>query len=262
MKKRALQGIAVALGACGLLAVSVSGYVLADADALWNIVGEQCVPNQQSSGQPAPCAEVKPQQGVAVLKDRNGPLQYLLIPTARVSGIESPALLGDGVPDYWGEAWQARRFMLARYGKPIPREAVSLAINSQYGRTQNQLHIHISCIDPTVRQEVDDLKDSLGGSWRPLPVELKGHGYLARRVDARDGDQLAEEPFRLLANGVPGAGQEMGRYGMALLATTFSDGEPGFVLLATRADPLSLNRASAEELQDHDCAVLGNPPAR
>ncbi|XLM23386.1 CDP-diacylglycerol diphosphatase, partial [Chromobacterium piscinae] len=32
-------------------------------------------------------------------------------------------------------------------GEPLPRQAVSLAINSQYGRSQNQLHIHISCTD-------------------------------------------------------------------------------------------------------------------
>ncbi|XLM23387.1 CDP-diacylglycerol diphosphatase, partial [Chromobacterium piscinae] len=46
--------------------------------------------------------------GVAVLKDRNGALQYLLIPTEKVSGIESPRLLGDDAPAYWREAWQAR----------------------------------------------------------------------------------------------------------------------------------------------------------
>ncbi|WP_047236419.1 CDP-diacylglycerol diphosphatase, partial [Chromobacterium subtsugae] len=74
-------------------------YAMADGDALWRIVGEQCLPNQQSQGKPDPCVEVG--QGTAVLKDRYGALQYLLIPTSRVSGIESPQLLQDGAPAYW-----------------------------------------------------------------------------------------------------------------------------------------------------------------
>ncbi|VEB45713.1 CDP-diacylglycerol pyrophosphatase [Chromobacterium violaceum] len=149
------------------------------------------MPAQQGQGLPGPCAEVKLQQGVAVLKDRNGPLQYLLIPTDKVSGIESPRLLGDDVPAYWRAAWQARRYLDARRGQPLPRLALSLAINSEYGRSQNQLHIHISCTDPTVRQQVDDLADGLKRRWRQLPVELKGHAYWARRVDAdQNGDPL------------------------------------------------------------------------
>ncbi|MCD0492480.1 CDP-diacylglycerol diphosphatase [Chromobacterium violaceum] len=251
MRRRTLAGVSL----CGLLLAGASFYALADGDALWRIVGGQCVPAQQGQGLPGPCAEVKLQQGVAVLKDRNGPLQYLLIPTDKVSGIESPRLLGDDVPAYWRAAWQARRYLDARRGQPLPRLALSLAINSEYGRSQNQLHIHISCTDPTVRQQVDDLADGLKRRWRQLPVELKGHAYWARRVDAdQNGDPL-DDPFRLLANELPGARAEMGRYGMAMLPARFADGE-GFVLLATRSDLLEINRGSAEELQDHDCRIL------
>ncbi|AXE30161.1 CDP-diacylglycerol diphosphatase [Chromobacterium phragmitis] len=242
-------------GLAGLLIAGASYYALADSDALWRIVGGQCVPAQQGQGRPGPCAEVKLDQGVAVLKDRNGPLQYLLIPTAKVSGIESPALLSDGAPDYWREAWRARGYLDARRGQPLPRMALSLTINSQYGRSQNQLHIHISCTDATVRQQVDDLADGLQRSWRQLPVELKGHAYWARRVDADGAGDPVGDAFQLLANGVPGASAEMGRYGMAMLPARFDDGE-GFVLLATRADLFEINRGSAEELQDHGCRIL------
>ncbi len=251
MKKRIFVGLSL----CALLAAGVSYRALADSDALWRIVGEQCVPDMQAKGAPAPCAEVKLPQGVAVLKDRNGALQYLLIPTERVSGIESPRLLQNDAPAYWREAWQARRFMDAKRGEPLPRQAVSLAINSQYGRSQNQLHIHISCVDRKVRQQVDDLDDSLNTGSRQLPVELEGHAYWARRVDADANGDPAADPFRLLADGLPEARKEMGRYGLALLPGDFSDG-PGFVLLATRADALAINPASAEELQDHDCRIL------
>lgn len=51
-------------------------------DALRQIVLQQCLPHQLQQQDPAPCAEVKPDAGYVVFKDRNGPLQYLLMPTA------------------------------------------------------------------------------------------------------------------------------------------------------------------------------------
>ncbi|WP_036665980.1 CDP-diacylglycerol diphosphatase [Paludibacterium yongneupense] len=238
----------------------ISARIAADPNALWRIVHEQCVPNQLKGGVPAPCAEVVSAQdeggGYAILKDRTGELQYLLIPTARLSGIESPALLGADAPGYWAAAWEARRFMAARYGRPIPREAVSLAINSVSGRTQEQLHIHVSCVKAEVRRRLAEVQDRLDSRWQPFPGKLLGHGYLARRIDAGPHDAAMPNPFRLLADGIASARDEMGRYTLAMLATTFADGRQGFVLLADRADPASGDRASAEELQDHDCAVL------
>ncbi|VTM60215.1 CDP-diacylglycerol pyrophosphatase [Klebsiella pneumoniae] len=38
--------------------------------------------------------------------------------------------------------------MSQRHGAPVPDNAVSLAINSRSGRTQNHFHIHISCLRP------------------------------------------------------------------------------------------------------------------
>jgi CDP-diacylglycerol pyrophosphatase len=43
-----------------------------------------------------------------LLKDRNGPLQYLLMPTYRINGIESPLLLKSGTPNFFWQAWQSR----------------------------------------------------------------------------------------------------------------------------------------------------------
>jgi CDP-diacylglycerol pyrophosphatase len=69
----------------------------ADADALWTIVHDQCVPHEQRNGAPAPCALVDlsggENPGYAVLKDINGATQFLLIPTMRITGIESPEVL-------------------------------------------------------------------------------------------------------------------------------------------------------------------------
>ncbi|WP_312133811.1 CDP-diacylglycerol diphosphatase, partial [Leclercia sp.] len=47
----------------------------------------------------------------------------------------------------------------------------------------------------------------------------------------------------------------MGRFALAMAQQ--ADGS--FVLLATARNLLALNRASAEELQDHQCTILNEP---
>ncbi|MBX4413082.1 CDP-diacylglycerol diphosphatase, partial [Mycobacterium tuberculosis] len=58
-------------------------------------------------------------------------------------------------------------------------------------------------------------------------------------------------PFLMLAEEVP-AREHMGRFALAMAQQ--SDGS--LVLLATERNLLTLNRASAEEIQDHRCAIL------
>ncbi len=222
----------------------------AHPDALWRIVSRQCLPNQRQNHDPAPCAQVDEQAGFVVLKDRNGPLQYLLMPSAKITGIESPQLLQPDTANFFALAWQARHFMADQYGKPIDDAAISLAINSEYGRTQNQLHIHISCLQPAVKTRLAQLQGSFSEQWQPLPGGLLGHDYLARRVTASELKQ--QGAFRLLAQGVAGAADKMGSYGMAMTVLPKGD----FLLLAVQRDLLRLNMASAEEIQDHRCRIL------
>src|SRR3954447_23143772 len=120
--------------ACLLVAVPVvagcTPRAAADPNALWDIVNGQCVVNQQEHGDPAPCALVDRPGGYAVLKDLVGTTQFLLIPTARVDGIESPQILAPGAPNYLADAWRARSFVEKRAGRAVPRDWMSLAVNS------------------------------------------------------------------------------------------------------------------------------------
>lgn len=219
-------------------------------NALRHIALEQCVPHAQLHDNPAPCERASLASGVVLLKDRNGPLQYLLMPTFRINGMESPLLLSADTPNYFWLAWQARDLMSERYGAPVPDTAISLTINSRSGRTQNHLHIHISCLRPDVRDMLNRSAISLGSSWLPLAGGVNGHEYLMRRVSA---EELARRsPFIMLADEVPGAREHMGRFALAL--ARLPDG--GFILLATQRNLLQFNLASAEELQDHDCTLL------
>ncbi|HCQ7754897.1 CDP-diacylglycerol diphosphatase [Citrobacter sp. 50677481] len=219
-------------------------------DALRDIVFEQCLPNQLQRQNPAPCAEVKPDAGYVVFKDRNGPLQYLLMPTYRINGTESPLLTEPYTPNFFWLAWQARSFMSQKYGKEIPDSAVSLTINSRTGRTQNHFHIHISCLRPDVRAQLDANLANVSSRWLPLPGGLRGHVYLARRVT--ESELAQRSPFMMLAEEVPDARDHMGSYALAMARQS----DNAFVLLATQRNLLTLNRASAEEIQDHQCDIL------
>lgn len=78
-------------------------YFLADdPDILRRIVTQQCLPGERERQNPAPCAQVNLPAGYAVLKDINGPLQYLLMPLWKINGIESPQLLSDNTPTFSG----------------------------------------------------------------------------------------------------------------------------------------------------------------
>jgi CDP-diacylglycerol pyrophosphatase len=238
--------------AAALVAVLHSGPARADADALWRIVHEECVPAAAAAAGTCPCAAVDLERRVAVLKDRRGATQFLLIPTDRVRGIESAAILAPDAPNYWAAAWEARRFMAARAGRPVAREDVSLAVNSAQGRSQEQLHIHIDCVAPDVRETLRASQSSLGPRWTPLDAPLKGHRYEARRLDGAD---LVPDPFALLAEDAD-AKAHMGEETLVVVGWEFAGGAPGFILLADRADPSAGDRASGEELQDHECAIL------
>nr|WP_104744146.1 CDP-diacylglycerol diphosphatase [Helicobacter acinonychis] len=221
-----------------------------DPNILRKIVFEKCLPNYEKNQNPSPCIEVKPNTGYVVLKDINGPLQYLLMPTNRIDGIESPLLLDPSTPNFFWLSWQAREFMSQKYGQPIPDRAISLTINSSKGRSQNHLHIHISCIRSDVRKHLDNNLKNINSHWSPLPGGLQGHKYLARRVT--ESELAQKSPFVMLAKEVPGAHKRMGDYGLAVVLQN----DNSFVLLTTQFDPLTSNRASAEEIQDHECEIL------
>lgn len=219
----------------------------ADPDALWRLVNGQCVVDQVAHQNPAPCATVDLQAGWAILKDYEGPLQYLLIPTAKITGIESPELLAPGAANYFGAAWQGRSFTEAAAGRALPRDWMSLAVNSSVARTQNQLHIHIDCVRADVHAALSRHQAEIGRSWAPFPAMLAGHTYDAIYID---GDPLSANPFRLRADALHDPELEMGLQTLVVVGAV-REGRPGFVILADRADGETGDFAGGEQLQDH-----------
>jgi CDP-diacylglycerol pyrophosphatase len=235
-----------------LLALLAGPTRAANPDALWQIVHGKCVPDQQANGAPAPCALFDLAHGYVVLKDIVGATQFLLIPTAKVTGIEDPAILAPGAPNYFAAAWQAHPMVEQRVQKALPIDELGLAINSVYGRSQNQLHIHIDCMRRDVVAALRANGAAVGTTWAPFPVKLLGHPYVARRIVA--ADLSGANPFTLLAEGVPVAPASMRQWTIVVVPAP-SGGVPGFLLLADHVNVASGDFASGEDLQDHDCAI-------
>jgi len=216
------------------------------------VVHGLCLTDKRVLGLAAPCLALDRRRGFAVVPDPNGPTQVLLVPTRRVSGIESPALLDADSPNYWQDAWESRVWVERRAHHALSREDVAMAINSHNGRTQDQLHIHIDCVRVEVRDALQAHAARLPKVWSRFPVSLFGHRYRALRLD---GANLgSRDPFKLLADGDDLARSDMGRETLAVVGASF-DGMPGFVVLAAR-DNSENPEAAAEELMDHSCAVL------
>ncbi len=224
----------------------------ADPLALWNITNGKCVPHMRESNDPAPCSIVDLAAGYVVLKDLIGASQFLLIPTIRISGIESPELLVPGGPNYWDSAWRARALTEQRIGKALPRETLSLAVNSQYARTQNQLHIHIDCVQADVRDALAANQDTIGEAWTAFPVRLAGQSWRAYRVNGQNPGNV--NPFRLLASS-PDTAAEMGKHTLVMVGMTWRDNVAGFAVLDSVVDMVAGKRRSGEDLQDHDCTL-------
>ena len=224
-----------------------------NGQVLWGIVNGKCVPDQQANAKPDPCTEVSIGSGVdkgyAVLKDRTGASQYLVMPTRLITGIEDAQLLASGATNYFDPAWRVRRLVDQRLGTTLTRDDVGIAVNSIYGRTQDLLHLHVDCLRIDVRDDLHRQLAAIGRGWS-APITLAGHGYYALRIGG--DDSVPTDPFAALADGLKVPPAEMGAWTLVLAGATFADG-PGFVLLAARADPAADYYGTGEVLQDHQC---------
>lgn len=216
---------------------------------LWLIVSQHCVPEQRQFGISTSCLLVNMGQGYAIFNDANGPLHTLLIPTERISGIESPVLLQANGENYFKYAWDTRNFLQQKAMFPIADSYLALAINSRYGRSQHQLHIHLACLKPDVYQTILQHHQEIGHQWQHFSHRLAGRRYLAIKVSA------ATNPFTRLAQFVQDQGDHMENYGLARIM--IDKGEA--ILLAMRLDPMAFTLGSAEELLDVGCRLAQQP---
>ncbi len=179
-----------------------------------------------------------------ILKDNSPakPAAYLIIPTKQIAGIEDKQIFLRPVADFWEYAWQYAQLVLKK-----PAGAIGLAINSVHGRTQNQLHIHIACILPSVAHVLEmHAQEVAVQPATPARLALGPARHIYRVVKAV-GLAGGDSPFNLVA-AMPGAKADMGDQSIAVVGAD----TPGmFYILDTVAE--GTNPGSAEELLDQTC---------
>jgi CDP-diacylglycerol pyrophosphatase len=183
-----------------------------------------------------PCTIVNRADGFVVIRDDSPdkPHAWLIVPTAEVTGIEDPRALRPPVAAFWSLGWRVGGELLDRR-----REDIGLAINSKPGRTQDLLHIHISCVLPAVRDAL--AAAPIGPEWAPEPfLELAGDAYNVRRVASLD-----PSPFLRLAE-LPGARADMAEQSLGVIGSG-----DGWYLVTDSTEPGVV--AETEKLLDQDC---------
>jgi CDP-diacylglycerol pyrophosphatase len=257
-RRAALFCTAAAITLASLIALAPPPAQATNPDALWEIVSRQCVPNMNAHDDPAPCRLVDRQRGFTMLKDIVGQGQFLLIPTQRLSGIESPELLAPDAPNYWAYAWEQRHRVGQALGRTLRREQIGLEINSAAARSQLQLHIHVDCIRPDLPQLLRAHQADPPGLW--LPLMLDGHEYrIMRLVGATLGEN---NPFKLAAAISPFAASAMAAQSLLLTGAYFDNGldngdgrRKGFYLIDSPVNFERGERGNAEVWLDHGCTI-------
>lgn len=244
----ALVGVGASLLACTTLA-SI------DPNALWKVVHYDCEAAAKTTGRTGVCAGVDLNRRFAIFRDRGGVAQHLLIPTDRISGIESPQLLSADARHYWAYAWDSRAFVQAALRKAqrntLADDQLGLEINSAYGRSQEQLHIHIDCMKASASETLARHRHDAFGQWKWDTVD--GVRY---RIMRMSGPAFDFDPFAIVAQ------DRTGPDGMALQTILVtgagaSASDDGWLILNSATD-VEDGTGSAEELLDHRCEAARN----
>ncbi len=238
-KAAALVAVAVVTSSCAELAA-------ADPDALWKIVGGQCVPEARASGHPGQCTSVDLAGHYAILKDISGRSQHLLIPTERVTGIESPSIVAPNAPDYWADGWSSRNTVEASLKQPLAADQFGLEINSEYRRSQQQLHIHMDCMRTDIIDALAPYRHDPPGQWHWETID--GARYRIMHVTSLSQDN---DPFRIVARDHPDS-QSMATQTILVTGAGPSVDQDGWLVLNSGLD-IDNGTGTAEGLLDHAC---------
>jgi CDP-diacylglycerol pyrophosphatase len=225
------------------------GSMITDRMALWKMTDRLCLPMHRFTGLPFPCLEVDKERRFVVV---SSPLReredLLIVPTRKIEGIEDPILLKQETPNYWRLAWEERGRIKDAAGHAAGWGNLGMAVNSMDSRSQDQLHIHLGCVDPRLKQALARLElasrgNGISAHWSSLNVPWAGGEFLARSLSKAE---LDKNIFKLISEEVPGAKDAMGSQTIAVLGVLVAADE-SFVLL------VNSKGAAAELLLGEKC---------
>ena len=224
---------------------------------LWRVV-QTCLVDHGLTGGSFPCLRVDTAEGVerghVVLRAPFERLHVIVTPTVRTIGIEDARLVAPGAPNYFADAWVARRFVADDLVQKPGRSDFALAINSKPGRSQDQLHIHVACVRPDVKRSLASLAATLQpGRFESVRVLPRAPRYMA--MPLAGPDLAGQNPFDLVAKGLRPA--DMADVTIVLVGTGAGDDDhAGFVLLARSRLHGVWDDAHGEALLDGSCRAF------
>lgn len=246
---RAFLLLLAAVAGLGLPVVTFA----AQRDLLWRVV-QTCVLNHRLTGLAFPCLDVDEEGGTnrghAVLRALGDQSHLILTPITRTSGVEAARLRGPDATNYFAEAWAARAFLTRGLARKPAHGDMGLAVNSRLGRSQDQLHIHIACIQPEVKRALATAQMQIKAHpWAKVKVLPFARPYIVRYVP---GDGLnGVNPFDEVADAFKLQDPE----GLADVTIVVAGAEPGgFYVMARRKAPRIFDQPHGEALLDPDCS--------
>jgi CDP-diacylglycerol pyrophosphatase len=217
---------------------------------LWRVIHRICIPASKIS-LPFPCTKVVQRDGgaagYAILPVGAG--HILTVPTQRIAGIESREVFSPEQPNYWQAAWEQRERLDDDFSRKLDRSDVALALNSAYGRSQDQLHIHTACVRGEVKAALA-IDRAIGPHWSRLPTSLGGSTYWVRWAPGVDLSSL--NVFDMLPGDLRHSPADMARQTLIVVGGWDRNHAPGFFILNDQAG--ARDDGHGEKLLDFECA--------
>ena len=218
-------------------------------NALW-LLAQNC---RESRGCYSACRKSSPADQYVVIKDFRWTKNhaYLIIPSVQIKGIESSEIFDPPFVNLWEYGWDVSK---ACPGQSAPH--TGLAINSACARTEQQLHIHISCVRSDVQRCLED-KDRRGEiSSQPkhpsrLPLGPWCTVYEVVKVRSLSDN---DSPFKVVRHFPAVNDQNMADQSIAVVGS--NQPENYYVLDTYRHGK---NLGSAEELLNQSCSDWQKP---
>lgn len=214
-----------------------------DREALWSVVNTLCLPASYL-GFSFPCLKIDRTEGYAIIKspvkDR---LDFIFTPTKKIAGIENLVSGLTDDPNLWRIAWRERGLLQQATGHPLNWDAVALAVNSKSTRSQDQLHIHLGCIDPALRVFLGAQKFTSMQQWLLLRPDGVNSGVFVKLLPKESIDRNL---FSLIFDEIPG-GKAFAEKETIAVAGVTQGAWRGFALMVT------LEPTPAESFLATDC---------
>jgi CDP-diacylglycerol pyrophosphatase len=214
-----------------------------DRQALWSVIGTVCVPASYF-GSTFPCARVNRDRGYAVLKSP-APygLSFIVTPIVPMAGIESLAATTGDTKGLWLAAWEERILLERAANRKINWRDVVLAVNSKATRSQDQLHIHLGCINGSLRDFLAVEPSSIEGNWQLVHPSSMNASFFVKLIRE---ESIKDDLFKLVFDAIPGGRLFAEKQSIAVAGVTRGSWR-GFALIVT------LEAVSAEAFLARDC---------